>query len=119
MPYKPARPCKVPSCPGLTHDQSGYCDNHAALRPAARARDYRPSAAQRGYDVGWRKIRCKVLQKAGIPRAEWWRYDVDHNPPYNPAIEPDHEKYTLIPRLHGEHSRKTVIEDGGWGRRRM
>ena len=58
-----------------------------------------------------------VLQKAGIPRGEWGKYDVDHNPPYNPALEPDHTKYQLIPRLHGEHSSKTVREDGGWGKK--
>jgi hypothetical protein len=41
----------------------------------------------------------------------WPEYDVDHNPPYNPDIEPDHRKYTLVPMLRSDHSRKTVRED--------
>lgn len=57
-----------------------------------------------------------MLLAHGIPRERWPEYDVDHVPAYNPAIEPDHTKYQLIPRLHADHSRKTVREDGGWGR---
>ena len=118
MPTKPARMCKYPYCPNLTFDPSGYCDVHAAMRPAARMPDKRPSAPRRGYGRDWQKIRAEVLTKAGIPRELWPLYDIDHNPRYNPAIEPDHRKYTLIPRLHGEHSSKTNHEDGGFGHRR-
>ncbi len=118
MPTKPARMCKYPYCPNLTSDSSGYCDVHAAMRPAGRMPDKRPSSPRRGYGRDWQKIRAEVLTKTGIPRNLWPLYDIDHNPPYNPAIEPDHRKYTLIPRLHGEHSSKTCREDGGFGRRR-
>ncbi|MPL66026.1 hypothetical protein SDC9_11694 [bioreactor metagenome] len=118
MPYKPARPCKYPMCPGLTHDPSGYCDDHALLRTQARKPDIRRSASHRGYGDGWRKIRERVLVTTGIPSERWPEYDIDHMPRYNPAIEPDHEKYTLIPRLRGEHSRKTIKEDGGYGRKK-
>jgi hypothetical protein len=118
MPTKPARMCKYPYCPNLTSDSSGYCDVHAAMRPAGRMPDKRPSSPRRGYGRDWQKIRAEVLTKTGIPCNLWPLYDIDHNPPYNPAIEPDHRKYTLIPRLHGEHSSKTCREDGGFGRRR-
>jgi len=118
MPTKPARMCKYPYCPNLTSDSSGYCDVHAAMRPAGRMPDKRPSSPRRGYGRDWQKIRAEVLTKTGIPRNLWPLYDIDHNPPYNPAVEPDHRKYTLIPRLHGEHSSKTCREDGGFGRRR-
>ncbi|SLM15280.1 hypothetical protein SPIROBIBN47_410014 [uncultured spirochete] len=118
MPTKPARMCKYPYCPNLTYDPSGYCDIHAAMRQAGRMPDKRPSSPRRGYGRDWQKVRAEVLTKAGIPRDLWPLYDVDHNPPYNPAIEPDHRKYTLIPRLHGEHSSKTNREDGGFGHRR-
>lgn len=115
MPNRPAKPCKVPNCSGLTLDPSGYCDNHAALRPERRADDYRVSAARRGYGFSWRKIRMRVLIQSGIPQDKWPLYDIDHLPRYNPAIEPDHLQYTLYPRLRAEHSRKTIREDGGYG----
>lgn len=118
MPIKPARMCKHPYCPNLTNDPSGYCDVHASLRPSPRFPDKRPSSTRRGYGRDWQKIRAEVLAKAGIPRDLWPLYDVDHNPRYNPTIEPDHRKYTLIPRLHSEHSKKTNREDGGFGHHR-
>ena len=34
-------------------------------------------------------------QQLNIPHERWNLFDVDHNPPYNPEIEPDHEKYEL------------------------
>lgn len=76
-----------------------------------RKKDTRESAAKRGYSSEWRKVREEVLKKAGIPFEDWEYYDVDHNPPYNKYIEPDHRKYQLIPRLHAEHSRKTATCD--------
>lgn len=95
---------------------NGFCPQHEGERPVfVRQRDNRPSPSIRGYGAEWRKVREEVLIRSGIPRAEWHRYDIDHNPPYNPAVEKDHRKYQLIPRLHGEHSRKTVREDGGYG----
>lgn len=113
MPVKPARLCRNPHCPNLTRDSSGYCDLH---RPATTpSRNHRGSSTGRGYGYAWQKIREEVLANAGIPRSLWPRYDVDHNPPYDPKKEPDHRKYTLIPRLHGTHSSKTNKEDGGFG----
>jgi hypothetical protein len=76
-----------------------------------KARENRPSRSKRGYNSEWYRIRKEVLQQYGIPREMWPQYDVDHNPPYNPEIEPDHRKYTLVPMLRADHSRKTVNED--------
>lgn len=117
MPHAPAKPCRHPGCPALNHD--GYCPAHLPLYPAYERRpDSRPSSSRRGYGASWRKIREDVLRAHGIPRDRWPLYDVDHCPPYDPTREPDHRKYTLTPRLHGDHSRKTVREDGGWGKAR-
>ena len=74
-------------------------------------RDARKSAARRGYGHKWRKIREEVLSRAGIPQHHWYLYDVDHNPPYDPDVEPDHRKYELVPLLHAEHSWKTAERD--------
>jgi 5-methylcytosine-specific restriction protein A len=114
MPIRPAKLCKNPFCPNLTRDPSGYCSLHKPA-PSIRLPDRRAAPSSRGYDREWRKVREEVLARYDIPRRLWPRYDVDHNPPYNPAIEPDHRKYTLIPRLHAEHSSKTAREDGGFG----
>lgn len=117
MPYKPAKPCRQQRCPNLTTSPSGYCKAHESLVPSLRKPDNRSPERQRHYGREWRGIRAEVLMDNGIPRADWPKWDVDHNPKYNPAIEPDHRKYTLIPRLHADHSVKTVREDGGFGRR--
>jgi len=118
VPFKPARQCRIPYCPNLTHDASGFCDVHAEHRGIKRGIENRASSVRRGYGREWQKIRAEVLTKAGISPALWPLYDVDHRPAYNPSIEPDHRKYTLTPRLHGNHSRKTIIEDGGLGHAR-
>lgn len=87
-------------------DGSGdYCPQHR------KPRKPRPSSAGRGYGYRWQKVREEVLLRHGIPREQWSLYDVDHNPPYNKEIEPDHRKYQLTPRLHAEHSRKTAEQD--------
>jgi 5-methylcytosine-specific restriction protein A len=59
MPHRPARPCKVPSCPGLTLDSSGYCPKHIGLIKA----DYTPRTGEAGakqrFETGraWKGIR--------------------------------------------------------------
>lgn len=82
-----------------------------SLCPQCKPKRTREPAFKRGYDHSWRKIREQVLTDCGIPRESWSLYDIDHNPPYNPSIEPDHTKYALIPRLHADHSRKTAMQD--------
>lgn len=119
VPSKPARQCRIPTCPNLTLDKTGFCVAHVHLyKPFERRQDRRPSSTQRGYGRTWQAIRIRVLVAHGIPEDRWPEYDIDHNPPYNPAIEPDHNKYQLTPKLHGTHSRKTVREDGGWGQQK-
>ena len=106
------RPCGHPRCPRVTLD--GWCDEHRPPRDRRHEAD-RPSSAARGYGRQWRRVREEVLARAGIPRERWPAYDVDHSPPYDPAVEPDHRRYQLTPRLHAEHSRKTAQRDGGFG----
>lgn len=77
----------------------------------SRPKDTRKSSSRRGYGNTWRKVRVEVLRNNNIPKEQWPLYDVDHNPPYNPSVEPNHRKYTLIPRLHADHSKKTANHD--------
>jgi hypothetical protein len=81
-----------------------------SFRPVSR-----PSPSLRGYGPSWRKIRERVLREWGIPLKDWPLYDIDHNPPYDRDLEPDHGKYQLVPRLRSEHSAKTAASDGGFG----
>lgn len=109
MPRRALSPCRQPGCPNLAD-----CAVHA--RPA-RTGPARSSAAA-GYGYQWQQIRAEVLRRAGIPRADWPRYDVDHDPPYNPSLQPDHRRYTLTPMLRSAHARKTARQDGGFGNRK-
>jgi hypothetical protein len=101
MPSRPLGPCRVRSCSNRSD-----CPIHNN-----GTKDTRISAARRGYGGDWRKIREGVLRGAGVPKHLWPLYDVDHNPPYDPSIEPDHRAYTLVPRLHKDHSAKTMKEN--------
>jgi hypothetical protein len=111
MSMRPLHPCRYSLCRNLI-ERGVYCPEHAhfGVQP-----DLRPYPEDRGYGPAWRIIRARVLSAAGIPSSEWHLYAVDHRPAYNPAIEPDHNRYALVPMLRGEHSRKTCIEDHGWG----
>jgi 5-methylcytosine-specific restriction protein A len=57
MPYRPARPCKVPSCPGLTLDPSGYCPKHEGMKRPSEAT--RSNESRQRFETGraWRGIR--------------------------------------------------------------
>lgn len=110
MPIAPRSPCRVSTCPALA-SYHGYCDRHKEQAPKGKG------STERGYGYKWQQVRIGVLREAGIPRELWPDYDVDHNPPYDALIEPDHNKYTLIPRLHTEHSVKTWKQGRGMRKR--
>jgi 5-methylcytosine-specific restriction enzyme A len=73
MPYKPKSPCPVPRCPELT--DGGRCKRHRKEQIREwEARSGRGSAAGRGYNRAWQRIRAQVIaerpwcQSAGCPR---------------------------------------------------
>ena len=111
------KPCNAPMCAGYATDR-GYCEQHQHLAKPRRKRDRRPAPSRRGYGREWQTIRREVLRDWNIPQEDWPLYDVDHRPRYDPAREPDHRKYQLVPMLRSEHSRKTVRHDGGLGHRK-
>lgn len=112
MPYKPLKPCSYPGCDQFT--ATAWCTRHTPARPI----DERESASMRGYDASWRKKRENVLRRYGIPKGQWPLYDIDHDPPYDKDVDPDHDHYELTPRLHSDHARKTAKHDGGFGNRK-
>lgn len=110
------RICNHPRCSVAFRGTGAFCDKHK--KPFRRWDKRKSNSNARGYGHGWRKIRIKVLSESGIPMEDWSKYDVDHNPPYNPSVDSNHENYTLIPRLRSDHSKKTASQDGGFGNRR-
>lgn len=62
MPSMPARPCSQAGCPNRAIPGSSRCEVHAKKRKRESERR-RPSAAKRGYDGKWRRIRAAYLRK--------------------------------------------------------
>ena len=107
MPSKPLRPCRVAGCPRPAVLGS-RCHKHA--RQLKREYDAdRPNAAQRGYDVKWRRIRAQFLRhhplcvECGAPAT-----DVDHIVPI--AEGGSHKWENLQALCHRHHSGKTMRE---------
>lgn len=113
MPRRAPTICARPGCPRLARGR--YCPEHTR----SRARDdaaRRGTAATRGYDRAWRKLRERILARDPVCRSCDKR----------PSSEVDH----IVPKAEGGsdhpdnlqglckscHSRKTVQEDGGLGR---
>ena len=117
---RPLAACARPSCPRTTRER--LCDAHAAeaaTRPRGqRGEDARPSAARRGYDAMWRKLRAHVLRRR--PWCQLCRRarsrEVDHIVPRR--MGGTEEERNLMALCRPCHSRKTVHLDGGFGRAR-
>lgn len=60
MPQRAKRPCKRTGCAALV--DSGFCDEHKGYDHKAD-RLYRGSAASRGYDRQWQKVRLEALKR--------------------------------------------------------
>ncbi len=59
MPMKPAKPCKFPGCPNLTHDT--YCDEHKTLARKRYEKYERDPAINKRYGREWKKIRARYV----------------------------------------------------------
>lgn len=123
MPTKPKKPCNKAGCTAVT-DQS-YCPRHQLEKSKQRYnKQYerqRGTASQRGYDATWQRLRkmvlnanplCRSCQRDGMatPATE-----VDHIVPINRGGERLDRK-NLQALCKSCHSKKTVREDGGFGR---
>ena len=121
MPMKPGHPCAHRGCPAVIPAGQRYCDEHKA---DARAHDQRrASASRRGYGARWRKLRNLVLAEEPLCRDPFGVHKAAGR--VEPATDVDH----IVPRAQGGtdarenlqglchvcHSRKTALEDGGFG----
>jgi len=118
MPRKPRRPCAVSGCPRFA-EVGAYCREHARQQERVRG-----SAARRGYDARWRKIRLQVLKSQPLCADPFGEHaergevvlatEVDHIVPL--ARGGTHARKNLQPLCKSCHARKTALEDGGFGR---
>ncbi len=108
MPSLPSCPCSVPGCPNVAI-RGGRCAEHAR-QYRHQAEQRRPSAATRGYDAKWRRIRASFLRHhpyCAICGAE--ATVVDHVLPLSQGGT--HEWANLQPLCVSCHNRKTAVLD--------
>ena len=119
LPHRLATPCRNRACSNLTLDPTGYCDIHKKQAQAQQDAN-RGSAAERGYDSRWRKIRAQVLREEPLCR------ECKRNGRITAAVDVDHidgnventERSNLQPLCHSCHSRKTGRENGAFGNKK-
>ena len=59
MPLKPAKPCKYPGCPHLTH--ADYCEEHRLLARKRYEKYERDPETNKRYGRAWKKIRARYV----------------------------------------------------------
>jgi 5-methylcytosine-specific restriction protein A len=119
MPSKALKPCKHAGCPELV--QSGYCDNHKKDKYDYDTR--RGSSSERGYSYKWRKYRevflikhpvcVECLENGIVTPANVVDHIIPHKGNYRLFWDSTNHQ-ALCKRCH---DRKTVMEDGGFGRK--
>lgn len=79
-----------------------------------KPRRRRPNARQRGYDRAWEALRAIVLAEEPYCReCGAGATDVDHR--LSRARGGTDDRANLVPLCHAHHSRKTAMEDHGFG----
>lgn len=114
------RPCRRPGCPNLV-ERGGHCEQCAPKHSArARVEASRPSAAKRGYDRAWQKLRTVYLQRnplcaefpSGVHQGRVVAAtDLDHIIPHKGDMALFRDYNNLQGLCHECHSRKTATED--------
>ena len=121
MPSKPKRLCSHPGCPTFA-EAGSKCEEHSRQQ-SRRYDEQRGSAAERGYDSRWQKYRLRFLAEHPLCR-ECWNTNkhavparhVDHIIPVSGPNDPlfwvpsNHQGL-----CHSCHSKKTAMENGGFG----
>ncbi|MBZ5639086.1 MAG: HNH endonuclease [Acidobacteriia bacterium] len=107
MPTRPAKPCRWPGCPALTHER--FCPEHQ--RDEYHRQDAnRPGTKERGYAGGWFVLRQEILRRdQHVCRAcGGHATDVDHIVPKRAGGTDDPKNLQAL--CHACHSAKTMRE---------
>ncbi len=113
MPYRPKRPCGIPTCKELI-TSGGYCEKHKKQKQK-QTDDNRGTAHERGYTAHHRKLRKMVMAEQPIcaecirqgelsPGVEMHHIDGD-------VWNTDRDNVEMLCKRH--HSQITVREQGG------
>lgn len=115
MPAKALKPCCYPGCAQTTTER--FCALHKRTDDMRRG-----TAAQRGYDARWRRLRRQFLQanplcvecsnEGQITAASV----VDHIRPHKGDVSLLYSWSNLQSLCPSHHNRKTATQDGGFGR---
>ena len=105
--------CRYPGCGALVGGGGGYCVRHSKSYEKERG-----SAAERGYDARWRKARLSFLRDNPICNdcRDELATVVDHIIPHKGNLDLFWDQENWQPLCKRCHDRKTVREDGRWGR---
>jgi 5-methylcytosine-specific restriction protein A len=115
------RPCTHPSCGALVRDGSGRCAKHIKQQRQA-IDERRGTSAERGYSYAWQQARAGFLRKHPLCASHEKKGEVvaatvvDHIDPHKGDKAKFWERTNWQPLCKPCHDRKTVIEDGGFGR---
>lgn len=124
MPQKTGRPCAKPGCPIIVKgaSASNFCQEHGR-QEQRRFDQERGTAAQRGYNSRWRKIRRMQLARSPICQDPHGIHaengevvaanEVDHVIPLSQGGT--HAMANLQSLCKKCHSTKTALEDKRWG----
>lgn len=117
MARRAAQVCKRPQCPGLV--RAGVCSVCGPLRRVDNYDRQRPSAARRGYDARWRRLRlmflrahplCEICEEAGLVVAAT---DVHHKLAKRDGGKDEWDNLQAL--CHSCHSRITNAETARGG----
>lgn len=124
MPFAPARPCSISSCPGRAV-RNGRCERHAGEHERTRQTTPYGGREWRGISAAWLEAHPHCGDRLDGPSAEHSEcrrlgFDVKaHQTDHIRAHRGDRRLFTdprnfqsLCRRCHG---RKTATHDGGWG----
>lgn len=117
MPNRPGKPCAHPGCAAIVRD-GWLCPNHAEQRQK-QYDSARGSAASRGYDARWQKLRTMFLaahplcvDPYGLHQSPVAATDVDHKKPKRDGGTNLWDNLQAL--CHECHSRKTAMENSRW-----
>jgi 5-methylcytosine-specific restriction protein A len=118
MPLAAKHPCRG-GCGRLA--SAAYCE---ACKAAGKGRDRRISSTKRGYGYRWQQASAGYLREHPIAvdyfgthnGVIYWAEEVDHIIPRRGDDPRFWDSSNWQGLTHADHSRKTALEDGGFGR---